>query len=396
MSQMRIERLDVFTFPIPFKVVFRHSSAKRDRAENIIVVARSECGRVGYGEGCPRSYVTGETLQSSAAFIQQHEETIIGKVQDIDGLKTWIDANRGAIDQNPAAFCAVELALLDLFGKIAERPIEDVLGIPRLSGIYRYSAVLGDAPYLAYWWQFRRYWGRGFRDFKVKVSGDPGRDRRKISAFRKKKDPALRVRLDANNLWNSAGDCISHINGLSYDFFAIEEPLQEGDLSGFKRVGEECQTKIILDESLLRPEQLDTLEDANRWIVNLRVSKMGGVLRSIEVAREAEKRGIGIIVGAQVGETSILTRAALAVASVCRDAHVASEGAFGTYLLQRDLTSPSLMFGPGGELVSGNVLDPARPGLGLVIDDNALVLAPRGNSVPDHASAKRTIRAWRR
>ncbi len=375
MSPMRIERLDIFTFPIPFKVVFRHASAKRDRAENIIVVARSECGRVGYGEGCPRSYVTGETLRSSAAFIQQHEETIVGNVQDIDGLKTWIDANRGAIDQNPAAFCAVELALLDLLGKIAERPIEDVLGIPRLSGIYRYSAVLGDAPYLAFWWQFRRYWGRGFRDFKVKVSGDPDRDRRKISVFRKRTDPALRVRLDANNLWHSADDCISHINGLSHEFFAIEEPLQEGDLSGFKRVGEECRTKIILDESLLRPEQMDTLDDASRWIVNLRVSKMGGVLRSMEIARKAKKRRIGIIVGAQVGETSILTRAALAVVSVCGDAHVASEGAFGTYLLQRDLTSPSLMFGPGGNLVYGDVLDPGCPGLGLSIDNKALVLA---------------------
>ncbi len=48
----------------------------------------------------------------------------------------------------------------------------------------------------------------------------------------------------------------------------------------------------------LRPEKMDTLDDASRWIVNLRVSKMGGVLRSIEVAREAEQRGIGIIVGA--------------------------------------------------------------------------------------------------
>ena len=125
----------------------------------------------------------------------------------------------------------------------------------------------------------------------------------------------------------------------------------------------------------LRPEQMDTLDDASRWIVNLRVSKMGGVLRSIEVAREAEQRGIGIIVGAQVGETSILTRAALAVANICRDGHVALEGAIGTYLLQRDLNSRSLMFGPGGELVSGNVLDAACPGLGLDIDDNALVLA---------------------
>ena len=102
---------------------------------------------------------------------------------------------------------------------------------------------------------------------------------------------------------------------------------------------------------------------------------MGGVLRSMEVARRAKKRRIGIVVGAQVGETSILTRAALAVASVCGDALVASEGAFGTYLLQRDLTSRSLMFGPGGRLVTENAVGPGCPGLGPSVDDKALVLA---------------------
>jgi L-alanine-DL-glutamate epimerase-like enolase superfamily enzyme len=377
---MRITHLDIHTFPIPFKVVFRHASANRDRAENVIVVAHSACGQLGYGEGCPRSYVTGETPRSCAAFIRKHGETIVRNIQDIDGLKTWIDANRGAIDQNPAAFCAVELALLDLLGKIDERPIEDVLGIPRLSGTTRYSAVLGDAPYLAYWWQFRRYRGRGFRDFKVKLSGTPGRDRRKINVFRKMRDPALRVRLDANNLWRSADDCINHINGLSCDFFAIEEPLQVGDLSGFSHVGEECRTKIILDETILQLEHIDPLDHArgpdatSRWIVNLRVSKMGGVLRSMEIAREAKKRGMGIIIGAQVGETSILTRAALTLAGVCGEACLASEGAFGTYLLQRDLTSPCLMFGRGGNLVCGNDLDPGCPGLGLSIDNKELVL----------------------
>ena len=64
MNRMRIERLEVFRFPIPFKVVFRHSSASRAQAENVIVAAYSDCGRVGYGEGCPRSYVTGEMVES--------------------------------------------------------------------------------------------------------------------------------------------------------------------------------------------------------------------------------------------------------------------------------------------------------------------------------------------
>ncbi len=369
---MRIIGLELFTFPVPFKVVFRHASAKRDRAENIIAVVRSDCGRVGYGEGCPRRYVTGETVASGIDFLRRHMASIIASVDDIHSLGKWIEANRTAIDENPAAFCAVELAVLDLLGKVGDRPIEDVVGVPHLSQTYNYSAVLGDAPFPAYWWQLRRYWQRGFRDFKIKLSGEIGRDRRKIALLRKKNDPDLRVRLDANNLWRSADDCVRHIQGLPYEFFAIEEPLKKGDLVGFAGVGEACRCKIILDESLSRPEQLDALPGGTRWIVNLRISKMGGILRSLAVARKARQRDIEIIVGAQVGETSLLTRAALAVANANRDNLAAAEGAFGTYLLRRDLTSPSLTFRGAGRLETGRDVNPTAPGLGLTVDDSLL------------------------
>lgn len=211
--------------------------------------------------------------------------------------------------------------------------------MPRLTGRFQYSAVLGDAPYLAYWWQYRRYWNQGFRDFKIKLSGDPRRDRRKIGLFRNKAYPPPRVRLDANNFWSSADACIRHIKGLSYDVFAIEEPLHEGDLAGFERVRQACGVKIILDESLSRIDQLDRLDETRGWIVNLRVSKMGGIIRSLDVAEKASHLGIGVIVGAQVGETSLLTRAALTVMNANRANLVASEGAFGTHLLRHDLAS---------------------------------------------------------
>jgi L-alanine-DL-glutamate epimerase-like enolase superfamily enzyme len=372
---MRIERLNVFIFPVPFKVVFRHASASRGQAENLIVAAHSDCGLVGYGEGCPRHYVTGETVEGGLGFIRKFADAITDSVQDEESLRAWIDSHRSIIDQNPAAFCAVEIAILDLIGKVKRRPVEDLVDVPLLAGAYTYSAILGDAPYLAFRWQFRRYWKQGLRDFKVKVSGDLQRDRGKIGVFRKKTDPALRVRLDANNLWISADDCVRHITGLSYDLFAIEEPLQVGDLDGFRHVGEECQAKIILDESLLRVEQIDTLDDAKRWIVNLRVSKMGGIIRSLEVAEKARQGGIGIIVGAQVGETSILTRAGLTIMNAIRPNLVASEGAFGTHLLQRDLTSQCLMFGVGGALDVEQVVNSGDPGLGLQIDNKELTLA---------------------
>lgn len=366
---MRIERLDVFSFPVPFKAVFRHASASRSRAENLIVAARTANGATGYGEGCPRDYVTGETVEGGAAFIRRHAQAMADEVTDSASLRAWADAHRSEIDEHPAAFCAIELAVLDLLGKTEGVPVEDVLGVPRLDGEFVYSAVLGDSPYLVYRVQFFRYRRKGFTDFKVKVSGDLKRDRRKLRVFGKKR---LRVRLDANNLWSSADDCIAHLEALGGDVYAVEEPLTAGDLAGFERVSEACGVRIILDESLLRASQLDELSSPERWIVNVRVSKMGGIGRSLEVVERAARLGVGVIVGAQVGETSILTRAGLSVMQAAQPVLEASEGAFGTHLLKEDLTAESLMFGDGGVLT---VADEAAPGLGLAVREGMLVPA---------------------
>ena len=370
---MRIQRLEVSSFPVPFRTVFKHASASRAQAENLIVAAYSDAGEVGYGEGCPRRYVTGETVEGGAAFIRKYTASIIESVTDVRSLRAWAENHREVIDQNPAAYCAVEISVLDLLGKVNEVPIEDLLGLPRLSGRFTYSAVLGDSPYLAYWWQFRRYWMQDFRDFKVKVSGNPGRDRRKMGVFRKRKDPKLQVRLDANNLWASADECVRHVSAFPHEVYAIEEPLREGDLEGFDRVGQGTGAKIILDESLLRVEQLDTLGNPERWIVNLRVSKMGGIMRSLEVAERAASSGLGVIIGAQVGETSILTRAGLTVMHAARPNLVASEGAFGTHLLHHDLTSECLMFGNGGVVLVNHTGMGSAPGLGLAVQRGELV-----------------------
>ena len=372
---MSIERLDTYRFPVPFRVVFRHASASRAKAANIIVAARGPDGVTGYGEGCPREYVTGETVASAAAFIEKHKASIVREVRGIDELCAWMDAHREEVDANPAAFCAVEIALLDLRGKLELCPIEDLLGISRLAGAFRYSAVLGDSKLPAFERQADQYRQMGFRDFKVKVSGDLEQDRRKLAALARKGGKTLRVRLDANNLWHDAAEVSGYLKALQADVFAIEEPLQAGDFKGCARIAIESGVRIILDESLTRIGQLQEIDDPTCWIVNLRVSKMGGILRSLELAREADHLGVGLIVGAQVGETSILTRAALAVMNEQRPALTAAEGAFGTLLLERDLSEPCLMFGAGGTMNAESALDPARPGLGLQIHQGLLTPA---------------------
>ena len=365
---MRIVRLSVFTFPVPFKVVFRHASASRRHAENLIVAARSDDSHVGFGEGCPRDYVTGETRTSALDFIRHHAASLITEVRDLASLRGWIADHADDIDRDPAAFCAMETAILDLFGRTSRKCIEELVETPRPNTAFKYSAVLGNAPHPAYLWQLRRYRRRGFDDFKIKLSGDARRDARKLGALAK---TARRVRLDANNLWRSADDCIRQLATLPRKVFAIEEPLQAGDLQGFRAVGEKIGARIVLDESLVRIEQLETLTDPDHWIVNIRVSKMGGILRSMAVAERARRLGVGIIVGCQVGETSLLTRAALPVMQAAGSDLVAAEGAFGTYLLRRDLTTPCLMFGDAGRLGPDEI--PDAPGFGLTVARDQLV-----------------------
>ena len=206
----------------------------------------------------------------------------------------------------------------------------------------------------------------GFGDFKIKLSGDRTRDLAKVNALAALGLAPQAVRADANNLWADAAAAIGDLKALGFPFCAVEEPLRAGDYAGMRQIASALDTKIILDESLLRQDQLALMgEAADCYIVNLRVSKMGGLLRSLELVRELRRRGVPIVVGAHVGETSMLTRAALTVANSARDILIAQEGAFGTHLLAHDVIDPPLMFGGGGILDTGPLALDGAPGFGL-------------------------------
>ena len=371
---MTLRELEIYRLDIPFKLPFKHSSAERSRTQSVWVEAVAG-GGLGRGEGCPREYVTNESIASAAAFFAEHRTAVCEEIRDLETLTRWERRQARVIDENPAAWCAIELAILEWLASRDGVPVEALLSLPPLDGKFRYTAVVGDSGMDAFKATTARYRDSGFVDFKLKLSGNVEHDRAKVGLMQELQIEGLRMRVDANNLWNRVEDARAHLAALGCALLGVEEPLRANDLDATRQLAEETGYRMILDESLLRTHQISLLEnDPEHWIINLRVSKMGGLLRSLAVVRRAREASIPVIVGAQVGETSLLSRAGLVAARAAGDNLLAHEGAFGTLLLESDVAYPPLMFGPGGVLDAGPLDLAIAPGWGLAFTGDRSIL----------------------
>jgi L-alanine-DL-glutamate epimerase-like enolase superfamily enzyme len=347
--------LRFLSLPIAFRQAFSHASASRKFAENVIVMARDQEGRVGLGEGCPRPYVTGETLEAAQSFLTAHLP-LLSNIQDLDGLRSWSTSNKLVIDLCPSAFCAAELALLDLIAQRDGVSVETLLGLPPIIN-QPLSAVYSASGGLAFSAQHLAFRARGIRDAKLKISGNSARDMsraRQLSRFGS-------VRVDANNLWRDAAQAIKALTPLTPFIWAVEEPCSPKDWASMTSIQTTTGLTLIADESVTKVEDLEEIPTGLKVAINLRVSKHGGLIRTLDLLRAAQNRGFDVIIGAQVGETSILARAALSVAAIVPRLR-GFEAGYGTWLLQFDVTEPAIKAQLGAKLIAELQ---AAPGLGL-------------------------------
>ena len=350
--------IDVQPLTVKLKTTFRHAGAARKTGASVWVRARR--GSVsGWGEGCPRPYAAGDDMASSVAWVQENFAGGSISFNAFDDITGWIEAHNELIDKYPSAWCAVEMALLDLFSKEQRCSVEDLLSVGQNRRQGRYTAVLGDDDLWKYTRYVEQYLAQGFSDYKVKLSGDLERDREKLVLLRDLcvqhgvENP--RIRLDANNLWkNRAADAGVHLAALGGSLFAVEEPVGSGDTAGISRVCAASGLPVILDESLCTLTDLKRFMDLpGSFIANIKVSRVGGIMRSLKMIDVLKKLGWPIIIGCHVGETSLLTRAALIPAVAAGERLIAHEGAYGDYLVEREPVEPTLKFGDCGRLDLG-------------------------------------------
>jgi muconate cycloisomerase len=356
---------------IPFQEAFRHAQAERSSSDAIVVKVRGSDGSLGYGEALPRGYVTGETRTSVNAFLREAAPWVFAQSFD-DPEAAWNELASYGLQQihggmsgstgelNNAAFCALELALLDWIHRRAGKSIAERLP-PRRSEIIYSGVVPAEDPAVAASLA-RRFVDAGIRQLKLKVG--IGDDAARLAAVRRAVGNAAQLRVDANGAWEIE-EAVQALNALKpFGIDCVEQPVshQRPDhVAGLKFVREKTGIAVVADESLNTLVDARALADARACdYFNVRVSKNGGLTGAVAIAQVAIAAGISVQVGAQVGETAILTAAGRFLAAHMPDLAYA-EGSFGTLLLSEDIASQDLRFGPGGAA-------PALTGPGLGID----------------------------
>ncbi|GAA5214617.1 mandelate racemase/muconate lactonizing enzyme family protein [Corallincola platygyrae] len=348
---MRIKQASVSIVSIPMNYEVQHALASRSTARNVIVTLEDDQGHKGFGESCPREYVSGESVDSVIKALTQHWFSKIegAEFHSFGELQRWVEE---ALQQLPrdqhAAFCALELALLDLFARSKQTPVlrlfTDQHFKPQL-----YSAVIASEKIenvVANAHMVKKF---GIKMCKVKLVSDLEHNQKILTAVREVLGTEVSLRGDANAAWADADEAESQLSTLTpFELASIEQPLASEDLPGLTQLTAAKITPVMVDESICsRADAHQLIEQKACDLFNIRISKCGGLTNSIALTKLAAEHGIGCQLGAQVGETSLLSSAGLTLANLT-PALKWREGCFGTLLLEGDPFSPVVQLGPGG------------------------------------------------
>jgi len=349
-----IESVTIYKLAIPFHQAFRHATQSRTESDAIVVRIKDRSGVAGYGEALPRFYVTGETCDSAIAHIR---DVLVPAVFSRSWIPGWplfdtLAAVHPALTRSThpkviawnAAFCAIELALLDWSLKSLDSALADFLPPARREVIYS-GVISSDQPAEAAALA-KRMVKFGLRQLKIKVGTTD--DYERVLAVRQAVGPEIALRADANGGW-SADQAIEQLDRLvPFNLQVIEQPVAANDIDGMKRVRQQTRMSIMADESLVTFDQARQLIEQRACdYFNIRLSKNGGITSSLAIAKLAADNGIKIQVGAQVGETAILSAAGRTFAAHLPELACA-EGSFGTWLLSEDVAFEDVSFGYAG------------------------------------------------
>jgi muconate cycloisomerase len=372
---MRPVRVVVRHVRVPLKHVLRTAQGERSESESVIVEVRLDSGVSGFGEGAPLERLTGETPRGCFDYLRPAAAALCGRSCDDFAAAVEL-AGELPFDGDPlrprcAARAALEIAVLDAAGRSFDvslsRLVEflpDFQSIAQRRDEVRYGAVVpADAGVLSALW--RRL--EGFGDVKLTVGVDPARDVEFVGRMRRRLGKRVDLRVDASGAWSieEATKILRKLRPLNVSF--VEQPLPVEDVMQLGELRSKTGVPVILDESLVSERDAQLAVDGRLCdAFSLGVSKNGGILPVLRLAKLAMESRTGVQLGFHPGETGILSAAGRAVACSVRNL-LYLEGSCDRRLLRRNVIREDITVGRAGRAARL-----AAPGLGVTVDARAL------------------------
>ena len=356
---MRIERLDLVPFSLPFTEPYVSARGRLERRELILVRLRSSGGPEGLGESAPLALRGGPDLATVANELRELCAPVIEGAKltptTLPGLIA-VCAGRGLSRQ---ALAAIDIALHDLAAKVEGEPVWRFLGASEARPV-RCNATLpaGQPSFVA---ESAIEWAaQGYTTFKLKLGA--GEDTAQVAAVRDAVGRGARIRIDANGVWTTQ-EAVEMLTRL--ERFGIELAEQPAaDLQGLAEVRRRSRIPIAADESVVSEDDAARAVELGACeVATVKVAKVGGFAAGLAVAREipcylssALDGPIGIAAAAHLAQ--LIPRPGLAARL--------ADGLATSQLFESTIVSA------GPELRDAALHLPEEPGLGVEIDELAL------------------------
>jgi L-alanine-DL-glutamate epimerase-like enolase superfamily enzyme len=312
---MRIKSIEPIAVSLPMLKPVIMAGEEVRRADNVLVRIAADNGLVGWGEAAAAPVMTGETLESIVAAVQYLEPALHGReAADIDGALAAMD---GRMYGNHGAKAALEIALHDLAGKAAGKPVHALLGQKTRSRLALLGVIGGDDRD----GDLRDAANKkaaGVTAYKIKVGIDtPENDAARTRDICKLLGQGLLISADANQGYSieEALRYLRAVEGAGLDFF--EQPVLAADLAAMAQVAAATKIAIGADEGIHSLDDIRRHHDTKAARgVSLKAIKLGGLRGLTEAARLCDSLGMNVNVSCKTGESSIACAAALHAACV--------------------------------------------------------------------------------
>ena len=248
----------------------------------------------------------------------------------------------------PSAYGALETAALDLAGQILDRPVFAILPQqrslperpPPLPLVASLVHLVASETREAIDREIQEAVQTGYRHFKLKVGGrDLHHDVERVQAIVQSGDPLIQLRLDANRSWSpkQADQFLERINPGRIS--CLEEPLARPISHELCTLRERHAVRLALDESILDREDLERAAATRACdIIVLKLARLGGPVRTTELASHAMAAGLDVIVTdsleTEIGQAAAL-HTAMAIHGPKRAVGLAGASLFETNLSER-------------------------------------------------------------